>query len=234
MLVERPVGHPIGSTPYRATPTSRDVQQEGDTICIASCLLFSAPQGIRDFFNASSHGALLEGPLLEVCGLDAGEGVRSSKVYAVLVGVARLLCDFRGIRKYPNCTFRASAEAGPNDRFLKLMVQTHNGCGVAAGSEVVADFGEKYVPAGATDASPAKKFKGSLDLLLDKQKAMHSADLDLVALAGVKQVGEKREPMAGKKRRGQCCSKERLWRGRCSGPWRGHWLHRRRTPWRGR
>jgi len=107
---------------------------------------------------------------VKVIGIDTPEAKGDLHVFAVLVGAARLLADFRGIRKWANCAFVARPELGPNDGFLSVHVRTHNGCGLAAGSEVLLDLGERYVPMSALNDPPAKKFKGALDLLLNKQR----------------------------------------------------------------
>ena len=144
--------------------------KEGATICSVSALLFSKESLVRDFLNVGFHAALTESPLLTVHGLDTVAGQGSMSVHAVLVGAARLVTDFRGFRKWANCSFHVSPDAGANDDFISLVVQTHNGCGVAAGSELMADLGEGFVPGAAGDRPPSKKFKGALDALFDEQR----------------------------------------------------------------
>ena len=101
----------------------------------------------------------------------ASSGAASTKsVYAVLVGVSRLVADYRGVRKHPNVKFTVHPEAGANDGFLKVVVHTHNGCGIAAGSTVAADLGEAFSVSGGAQASPAaKRFKGVLDDVFKRQ-----------------------------------------------------------------
>ena len=136
----------------------------------ATCLCFSDNAGVAEFLNSGGNSALLDGPLLQVGGLHVpgDEGGRMS-VCAVLVGLARLLRDYRGVRKHPNVLVRVHPEVGPNDGFVKIMVRTHNGCGIAAGSEIVADFGEGYVPSTVPVTPAAKRFRGALDLFFEKK-----------------------------------------------------------------
>ncbi len=145
--------------------------KEGDTLVVATSLLFSAPSGVTEFLNCGGNGALLEGPMFHVTGVLQHEaaGSRTKSVYAILVGVSRLVADFRGLRKHPNVAFQAHPDAGANDGFLKLVVRTHNGCGIAAGSLVTADFGESFTIAGAGASVAAKRFKGVLDDVFKRQ-----------------------------------------------------------------
>lgn len=60
---------------------------------------------------------------------------------------------------------------GPNDGLLELVVRMHNGCGITSGSDIVADFGERRI------LGQAKRFKGALNTLLEKQvKRQHEDD----------------------------------------------------------
>ena len=136
--------------------------KEGDTVIVARSLLFSSAQHVRDFMNVEGHSALLEGPLIKVTGLDRKVEPRSLEVFAVLVGAARLLCDYRGIRKWANAAIVPQPNCGPNDGFLIVRVQTHNGCGLAAGAEVLLDLGERYIPGNALHDPPAKKIQGRI------------------------------------------------------------------------
>ena len=136
----------------------------------ATCLCFSDSTGLAEFLNAGGNAALLDGPLVRVGNLQMpGDPDARMSVCAVFVGLARLLRDFRGVRKHPNVILRANPNIGPNDGFLEVIVRTHNGCGIAAGSEIVADLGENYVPASVPATSAAKRFKGSLDIFFEKQ-----------------------------------------------------------------
>ena len=145
--------------------------KEGAVICPGSALLFSTADHIREFLNTSFHAALSASPLLTIEGLDTAVKKRSMSVHAVLVGACRLVTDFRGFRKWSNCSFRVNPAAGANDQFLSLVVQTHNGCGVAAGSEIMADLGEGYVPGHVGERPLSKKFKGALEALFEKQRS---------------------------------------------------------------
>ena len=152
--------------------------KEGDMLVVATALLFSSPVGITEFLNSGGNGALLEGPMIHVKGVrtqhhggDASSTTLAptKSVYAILVGVSRLVADFRGLRKNPNVAFQADPSQGANDGFLKLTVRTHNGCGIAAGSLITADFGEGYTISGAGASPAAKRFKGVLDDVFRRQ-----------------------------------------------------------------
>ena len=144
--------------------------KEGDQVAIATCLCFPEASAAANFLNAGGNGALLGGPCFKVSNLACpGGGSARMSVFTVLVGLGRFLRDYRaGSRKFANVVVAASPGAGPNDGFLTLTVRTHNGCGIAAGSEIVADLGEDYLPASAPAGNSAKRFKGALDLWLEK------------------------------------------------------------------
>ena len=55
------------------------------------------------------------------------------------------------------------------------MVRTHNGCGMAAGSEITVDLGEDYNLTPSRMSPAAKKFKGALDAMWAKQIAEATA-----------------------------------------------------------
>ena len=50
-----------------------------------------------------------------------------------------------------------------------MVVRTHNGCGIAAGSLITADFGEGFSMSGAGSSAAAKRFKGVLDDVFNRQ-----------------------------------------------------------------
>ena len=185
-----------GGRPVLFTEKARG---EGDILCPVSCLLFSCAAGLRDCLR--SAGALLDGPLIHVTGLRCpgpgdeggpgdkggpgeeggpgdvgGPGGKVMDAYAIPVGAARLVSDYQAAgRHHPNACMRARPSVGPNDGFLELIVRTHNGHGIAAGREIVLDFGAARAHSLDPNASPTKRFKGALDDLLAKQMAKASA-----------------------------------------------------------
>jgi hypothetical protein len=82
--------------------------------------------------------------------------------------------DFRGKRARANAVLRVRPNIGANDGVLQLVVNTRNGCGIAAGSDILCDFGEHYVPTSVPSSmGPAgKRFRGALDVLVARQLEM--------------------------------------------------------------
>lgn len=151
---------------------------DGDTICAISCLLFSDAAGLRECLNTAGNAALLAGPLVHVTGLrcpgggEGGPGGEVMNVYGIPVGAARLVQDYQVAgRKQANARIRVRPSRGPNDGFLELTVSTHNGQGIAAGREILVDFGAARA---YFQEPPTKRFKGALDAVLARQMAKAS------------------------------------------------------------
>jgi len=146
--------------------------KEHDVVGLATALNFSTPGLVRDFMNQGGNAVLMDGPVVHAKSLRASEnGVElpHQSVYCVLVGAMNLLVDFReaGL-KVPNCYIECRPECGASDGFLQVRIHTHNGCGVSAGSILVAKFGETYERSAPVMSPPCKKFRGSLDLVFGK------------------------------------------------------------------
>ena len=126
---------------------------------------------------------LAEGGLVEVTGIKTQDDSTCS-IFAALVGCARFIRDCRQVGAGPtkagpasrraNVRFECAPGAGANDGFLFLRVVTRNGVGIAAGSELVADFGPEYTTVKAGEGSLQKKFKGTLETLFQSQTKMDS------------------------------------------------------------
>jgi hypothetical protein len=146
--------------------------REEDCIGVYTALLFTSGAAVASFMNAGGNAALLDAPLLKVTGLlptDATPtGVRES-VFAVPTGVGRLLCDYRGVRKFPNVRLSVAPGEGPHDGFLRITVRTHNSCGIAAGAVLCCDFGERCRTASSGEIQPAKRFRGALQVFFEEQ-----------------------------------------------------------------
>ena len=49
-----------------------------------------------------------------------------------------------GKRRFPNAVFQAAPAAGPTAGFLKLVVHTPNGSGIAANQPILVAYGARY------------------------------------------------------------------------------------------
>ena len=136
-------------------------------------LTFSSPAGVLEFLNQGGNAALVEGPMLKITGIQVAEPTSQPMVvYAVLLGAARFIRDFREVEgnqeksskfRKPNAAWRVRPGRGPNDGFLSLEVCTHNGCGIRDSSEITVDMGADFVECRSPDLPAAKKFKGALE-----------------------------------------------------------------------
>ena len=146
---------------------------EGDILCPVSCLLFSSAAGVLECLHTAGKAALLDGPLIRVTGLRCPGGSEVMDAYGIPVGAARLASHYGDAgRSHANARIQVRPGRGANDGFLEFTVRTHNGHGIAAGREIVLDFG----PARARGLEPrSKRFKGALDTLLEKQFTTASA-----------------------------------------------------------
>ena len=94
-------------------------------------------------------------------------------MWGVLCGASQYVQHYVNIKKSPNAKFVFDTKHGFNKGSLKLVASTRNSAGISAGSEVVINYGaefdmsKKRMNSAITPAS--KRFKGALDVLLQKQ-----------------------------------------------------------------
>ncbi len=69
---------------------------------------------------------------------------RASPAHAVLVGVAQFVQHYVTIRRSPNARWVFDPAAGFNSGALKLVVQTRNAAGIAAGADIVVNYGATF------------------------------------------------------------------------------------------
>ena len=114
---------------------------EGDSLGHVSCLLFGSSAHVSEFLNNAGNAALACSALFEVKGVLNFED-KPESLFAVPVGVARHIANASEIgRKHGNVGFRVNVSAGPNDGILEMYVSTHNGCGIAPGQSLCANYG---------------------------------------------------------------------------------------------
>ena len=144
--------------------------KEGDEIVAARCLLFSSAQNVAEFLNGEGNTVLLEGPLVKIANVQTPDN-DTTELFAVLVGVAMFIRDFRGKKARPNAVLKFSPGKGCNDGVLSFVVATRNACGIAAGGAILADFGESFRPhvVDSVPSAAAKRFRGALDVVFHKQ-----------------------------------------------------------------
>ena len=81
------------------------------------------------------------------------------EMIVVLLSAARLINDYTGCRKSPNCEWGLDVTQGPNKGSVFLQCRTRNGCGIAAGSELLTAYGTGY-DLGCPQANSDRVFSG--------------------------------------------------------------------------
>ena len=160
---------PEGLASHLLTTVAR---REGDDIIDVKHKLFTDIVTLLEFYNTGGNAALLDKPVLKIPGLldSAGD---TSILYAVVLGAASYLTDKRVFAKrtHSNCRFAIRPQCGPNDGFIQLVVDTHNGCGVGAHSVLAADFGERWQASTSGTGTAATRFKSVMNMLLQNAGA---------------------------------------------------------------
>jgi hypothetical protein len=152
-------------------------------------LLFSNVACLTEFLNGDGNSALLEGPLVKVDNLAVSGGdvlfgwTETKELYAVFVGAAMFIRDYRGKRGRPNVTMRVTPSKGSADGFISFVVTTRNGSGIAAGSLILADFGEHFMQTAAPLSTSVKRFRGALDVIIARQLAQNVPVVDAAETA---------------------------------------------------
>ena len=94
-------------------------------------------------------------------------------VWAVFVGIAQSIADYRGHRPSPNCALRFDPSKGFNSDSLSVVVSQRNGVGVAPGAQLYLNFGLDFDCDAARQvvAKDDSVLRGALDSVFESQKA---------------------------------------------------------------
>ena len=94
-------------------------------------------------------------------------------VWAVFVGVAQGIEDYRGHRASPNCVLCFDPAKGFNSDSLSVVISQRNGVGVAPDAQLFLNFGLDFdfEAARLSVARDDKVVRGALDLFFESQKA---------------------------------------------------------------
>ena len=119
------------------------------------------------------------------------------EVFAVMVGLGQYVNHYSGIKKAPNAKLAVRPEKGFNRGALQLMATNRNASGIAAGNEILLNYGiiaDGLVPNWSQD-SPAKRVHGVLEQMFERQEAEAVKMLNLQNI-GSEQEGKKEEQEA--------------------------------------
>ena len=151
----------------RGLTTARPLRDGDMALPKNACLRFSSKASLQGFLCQDIG---MRDRVIKTTGIMTESGVETT-LYSVPLGALQLVQHYGGIRKFPNCKLVAVPSEGPNDTFLQLVVCTANGAGVAAGSELLIDYGKEFdfscLDPDASENS-RKKWKGSLDVYFSR------------------------------------------------------------------
>ena len=99
-------------------------------------------------------------------------------VWAVFVGIAQSIADYRGHRPSPNCALRFDPSKGFNSDSLSVVISQRNGVGVAPGAQLYLNFGLDFDCDAARQvvARDDNVLRGALDLVFESQEARLAED----------------------------------------------------------
>ena len=100
--------------------------KEGDVLMQASCLLFTDIAKVTEFLNTGGNSALLQGPVVRMDGLLDDTGSPRT-IFAVMVGAAMFIGDYRSGGGRPNVALVVKPCAGANHGILEYVVKTRTG-----------------------------------------------------------------------------------------------------------
>ena len=116
--------------------------REGEVIADAAALFFDDMQALKQFLSRPGNRIFAD-RIVEISGLKR-EGEVQGSVMAVLIGLAQFAQHYVPIRKSPNATWDFNPALGFNRQSLTLKVCTRNACGIAAGADIVVNYGANF------------------------------------------------------------------------------------------
>jgi len=134
--------------------------REGDVICNLAALFFDDREKLRAFLQA--HETFWD-RIVRIRNVLNTERVAVT-VYAVLIGLGQHLQHYAAYRKSPNARIAFTSSEGFNRGALTLITDTRNAAGIRCDRAIVTNYGLDFAPTEHPLSSPAKKFKGALDL----------------------------------------------------------------------
>jgi hypothetical protein len=151
----------------RGLTATRSIR-EGETITLASSLFFDDEAELMKFLSMGNDR--FRDRIVGIGGLQHDGVPRASPVHAVLVGVAQFVQHYVTIRRSPNARWVFDPAAGFNSAALKLVVQTRNAAGIAAGSDIVVNYGATFDFTMGKRQDGENKFSGLLDDIFKGQQ----------------------------------------------------------------
>jgi hypothetical protein len=177
----------ISSTTGRGLETNKGLT-EGQKIP-ASALYFTSEGHLDEFLARPSHDKYRDRVVLLP--------LTSGNAWAVLIGAAQYANCYIGSKKIPNVKLKFTSSAGFNEGALSIVVTTRNASGIAKGSTLLLDYGNKFI---LEEALPTPdKFEGALDRLMWAQKQAlpeewekHTAQQDVAMKTELEEAARKR------------------------------------------
>lgn len=162
----------------RGLTATRSIR-EGETITVASSLFFDDEAELTKFLGMGNDR--FRDRIVGISGLQHDGVPRASPVHAVLVGVAQFVQHYVTIRRSPNARWVFDPGEGFNCSAMKLVVQTRNAAGIAAGADIVVNYGAAFDFTVGKSQGGEAKFIGLLEEIFKGQQKRieeHRAECD--------------------------------------------------------
>ena len=141
--------------------------KEAEKIIDVPALWYDSLDSLRKFL-AMKGNEYWATRVVKIEGVAKGDG--ETDMYAVMVGCAQYTNHYHCIKKFANARLKFYPEKGFTAGALVLEASSRNSTGLAAGSEVLINYGVSVSTDEDTSFGPdAKRFKGALDSLFARQ-----------------------------------------------------------------
>ena len=141
--------------------------KEAEKIIDVPALWYDSLDSLRKFL-AMKGNEYWATRVVKIEGVAKGDG--ETDMYAVMVGCAQYTNHYHCIKKFANARLKFYPEKGFTAGALVLEASSRNSTGLAAGSEVLINYGVSVSTDEDTSFGPdAKRFKGALDTLFARQ-----------------------------------------------------------------
>ena len=145
--------------------------RENEEIMEVPCLWYDSLEAVREFISKTGN-EFWRDRIIKV--ENVIRNGTAQDMFAVMVGVGQYANHYAGIKRSPNARIEVKPEKGFNQGSVVLVAQNRNATGIAAGSEVLLNYGCD-ARVGGGDGESGKRLKGALDALFAKQLGEGSA-----------------------------------------------------------
>jgi len=183
-------------------------RREGEKIIDLPCLWFDSIDTLNNFLRAPGNSGW-SNKVIVVSGVM--KNGTPQDIYAVLVGAGQYINHFAGIKRAPNAKIIFDHKIGLSHGALYVIASNRNGTGIAAGVEILLNYGLSYDLATGDESTldqPAKKFRGVLDAIFEQQRGQEQAATAGSSTDGPEEEATKKQEETAKKKQEEAKKKE--------------------------